>query len=85
MYFIYLFFLSLVHSLNYETHFLIARMANDLLDPKIVEKAEAMLAEFSDKTTVSNEKKHSLVECVVYADVIKRAGGGYQSKWHYDD
>ena len=26
-----------------------------------------------------------MVECATYADLIKKTGGGYQSKWHYKD
>jgi len=34
---------------------------------------------------MKNEKEWPFVECAVYGDQIKRAGGGYQSQWHFDD
>lgn len=86
--YISLLFISRAVAWNYETHFIIVRMAYDLLtdrNPGIIDKVDELLAEYSDATTLKNEDNWPFVECAVYGDQIKRAGGGYQSQWHFDD
>ena len=88
LYYISFLFASTAVAWNYETHFIIVRMAYDLLmekDPSIVDKIDSILADFSDETTLKNEHNWPMVECAVYGDQVKRSGGGYQSAWHFDD
>ena len=87
-FYICLLLISRIFAWNYESHFIIVRMAYDLLmerNPSIVEKVDSVLADYSDDIIVQNEENWPMVECTVYADQIKRAGGSYQSTWHYDD
>lgn len=60
-----------------------ARIAYDLLDEKTVEKANSVLRNLKDFTTL--EKDYPLVECATFADVIKGTGWDDQSEWHYVD
>ena len=65
---------SCVQAWNYETHFLIGRIAYDSLkqkNPKALERAEDVLRQYSDMVTVDNEKDYPLVESIIYADAIK--------------
>ena len=69
-----------VSAWNGETHLLIARMAYDKLkksNPAALNKAEALLALYSDSFTSQKENMYPFVECVTLADDNKRAGGGW--------
>jgi hypothetical protein len=73
---------------NFEAHFLIARIAYDLLessDPAALAQVTEDLRWFQDPTTLKNEDLYPFVESVSYADEIKRRGGGWQSQWHFDN
>jgi hypothetical protein len=65
---------------NFETHFLITRIAYDILEeknPEALEQATELLRLYSDNTTIKNEDMYPFVECVTLADEIKRKGGGW--------
>jgi hypothetical protein len=69
--YICLLFISKVLAWNYESHFIIVRMAYDILmerNPSIVKKVDRVLSDFSDDITVQNEENWPMVECTVYAD-----------------
>lgn len=69
-----------VFAWNYETHFIIVRMAYDLLmerNPIIVEKVDEVIWSYSDYITVEDEDRWPMAECTVFADKIKMDGGGY--------
>ena len=72
--------LSAVNGWNYETHFLIGRIAYDLLkerSPEALNNAEDVLRLYSDMVTVDNEKDYPFVECIIYADAIKQGAGKF--------
>ena len=65
---------------NGETHLLIARMAYDMLEshnPSALEKAQALLGEYSDFLTQEHEQDYPFVECVTWGDDSKRSNGGW--------
>ena len=69
--YICLLFVSNVLAWNYQSHFIIVRMAYDILmerDPSIIEKVDNVLGEYSDDITLLNEENWPMVECTVYAD-----------------
>lgn len=73
---------------NSETHLMIARKAQDILqktNPSALQKSEELLRKFTDYSSKNHEDKYPFVECVTWPDDIKRIGGGWQSAWHFDD
>ena len=71
-----------------EPHFIIAKKAYEILkveNPSALQKAEDILGQFSDQSTKLKEQDYPFVECVTWPDDIKRAGGGWQAEWHFDD
>ena len=54
-------------------------------DPSIIYDVEKLLKKYSDRTTEEKESEYPFVECVTWADDIKRRGGAWQSSWHYED
>ena len=66
--------ISFTHGWNYETHFIIGRIAYDSLkqrNPTALQRAEEVLRQYSDMVTVDNEKDYPLVESIIFADAIK--------------
>lgn len=63
-----------------------ARIAYEYLqtkNPDIITRAEGILAELGEFTTL--EENHPFVECATFPDVIKSKGWGAQSHWHFVD
>ena len=64
-----------------------ARVAQELLDQQTIDEVEDILSVLkkSDPSWTKSEGDHAFVECVTFADDIKRMGGAYQSGWHFID
>lgn len=60
-------------------HLLVARVAQELLDQQTVDQVEEILSVLkkSDPSWTKSEGDHAFVECVTFADDIKRMGGAY--------
>ena len=81
---------SVVHAWGGRGHLVVARIAYDILQkesPVTIESVEKLLkvGQVVDPGWTSKEGKHPFVECVTYADDIKRKGGAYQQGWHFID
>lgn len=69
---------------------IVARVAYDILkenSPDALEKANDLLKVLSesDPSITDSEGDYPFVESAIFADEIKRNGGGYQSGWHFVD
>ena len=56
-----------------------ARVAQELLDQQTIDQVEEILSvlKSSDPGWTKSEGDHAFVECVTFADDIKRMGGSY--------
>jgi hypothetical protein len=69
---------------------LVARIAYNILEqesPETIQGVENILTylESSNPAWTNKERNHPFVECVTFADDIKKKGGNYQNTWHYTD
>lgn len=62
-------------------HLIVARIAYDILDPVILDKAHSVLAHLAPYTDM--EGSHPFVECATFADEIKGRGWNDQANLHY--
>jgi len=72
--------LSKIMAWNSHTHLMTAKFAYDMLkstNPAALSKAEDLLRKYSDYSIQKREEDYPFVECVTWADDIKRIGGGW--------
>ena len=67
---------------------MIHRVAYNLLkehDPYALRAVTYRLDQYHDVVTEGTEKSYILTESAIWADDVKRRGGGWQSTWHYEN
>mmetsp|Transcript_11519 Transcript_11519/g.8425 ORF Transcript_11519/g.8425 Transcript_11519/m.8425 type:complete len:188 (+) Transcript_11519:3-566(+) len=71
---------------NYNGHYLVARMAYDILltkNPSVLMETRDLLGKMNDTGVLKYEDKVPFVECAALADQLRSSGWNFQASWHY--